>query len=29
MNRKNESDYIDEQDLDELLDDIFNAADSD
>lgn len=29
MNKKNESDYIDEQDLDELLDDIFNAADSD
>lgn len=29
MDKKNETDYIDEQDLDELLDDIFNAADSD
>lgn len=29
MDKKNESDYIDEKDLDELLDDIFNAADSD
>ena len=27
MNKSNESDYIDEQDLDELLDDIFDAAD--